>query len=71
MSSSKFIICFTAIALLPLYFAFAVDEDLSPLAVRGICITTLLYRQKKLEINQQNISVNGIVMIIGHHVGTT
>ncbi|GJV43625.1 hypothetical protein Tco_1428161, partial [Tanacetum coccineum] len=38
---------------------------------RGICITSLLYRQKKLEINQQNTSVNGIVMIIGHHVGTT
>ncbi|GJT27770.1 hypothetical protein Tco_0908045, partial [Tanacetum coccineum] len=37
MSSSKFIICFTTIVLLPLYFAFAaVDEDLSPLAVRGL-----------------------------------
>ncbi|GJT94896.1 putative reverse transcriptase domain-containing protein [Tanacetum coccineum] len=37
MSSSKFIICFTTIALLPLCFAFAaVDEDLSPLAVKCV-----------------------------------
>ncbi|GKC04013.1 hypothetical protein Tco_0995623 [Tanacetum coccineum] len=37
MSSSKFIICFTTIALLPFCFAFAaVDEDLSPLAVKGL-----------------------------------
>ncbi|GJS27673.1 hypothetical protein Tco_0488293 [Tanacetum coccineum] len=35
MSSSKFIICFTTIALLSFCFAFAaVDEDLSPLAQR-------------------------------------
>nr|GEX60483.1 putative ribonuclease H-like domain-containing protein [Tanacetum cinerariifolium] len=37
----------------------------------GICITTLLYRQKKLAIKQQNINVDGIVIIIGHHVGAT
>ncbi|GJT03559.1 hypothetical protein Tco_0824728 [Tanacetum coccineum] len=36
MSSSKFIICFTTIALMPLCFAFAVvDEDLSSLVVKG------------------------------------
>ncbi|GJR75647.1 retrotransposon protein, putative, ty1-copia subclass [Tanacetum coccineum] len=36
MSSSKFIICFAAIVLLPLCFAFdAADEDLFPLVVEG------------------------------------
>ncbi|GJZ65089.1 hypothetical protein Tco_0621785, partial [Tanacetum coccineum] len=39
MSSSKLIICFTVIALLPICFAFVdadADEDLSPLAVEGL-----------------------------------
>nr|GEU44479.1 hypothetical protein [Tanacetum cinerariifolium] len=37
MSSSKLIICFIAIALLPLCFVFAAaDEDLSPLVVEGM-----------------------------------
>ncbi|GKE22913.1 hypothetical protein Tco_1434425 [Tanacetum coccineum] len=39
MSSSKFIICFTTIALLPFCFAFAaVDEDLSPLATKVLMV---------------------------------
>ncbi|GJY48688.1 reverse transcriptase domain-containing protein [Tanacetum coccineum] len=39
MSSSKLIICFIVIALLPLCFAFAAaDEDLSSLAVEGVAL---------------------------------
>ncbi|GJR00633.1 hypothetical protein Tco_0523617 [Tanacetum coccineum] len=48
MPSSKKIICFTTIALLPLCFAFAaVDEDLSPLAAK----VTAAVNYSAIEVN--------------------